>query len=333
MAAIITSIYDWNKSIANKYGDDWDKDQGGLRCASTSHGGSTFELVDGYEALASNGIVTEVTWIAQVATRSGVSKNKYTFNHVNLYKNGKWVDVEGYTNKSTWEVESDTGTSSSSSRWGIYDGTIGYPGAFSGLSGKTIKVRISIKNSTSQTTLLREGRLTITWEKPDIIYTKPTVTLNSVETNYAPNQSIAVSWRGTNGSNNTISKYEYIYKTTNEIPTQGTTGTPVQTNTNTSIITPNTTAGVATSNYFYVKPYGTNSNYNGSWTGPLTITSYYTDISWSKNFKISGYAGTIYIGTEGSPKGKLTWDTAIAGDNNSISSYKFYKDEKEITSY
>ena len=181
--------------------------------------------------------------------------------------------------------------------------------------------------------MLTKATLTITWTEPEIVYTKPSVTLNSVNSNYAPSKEIQVSWNGTVGNNNNISKYEYIYKDVNETPTSSTSGTSTKTETSTTITTPPTTAGVETSKYFYVKPYGTNSSYDGSWTGPLTITSYYTNISWSKNFKISGYTGTIYIGASGSPKGKLAWDSATAGNNNNISSYKFYKDSTVITSY
>lgn len=332
MSTTIVSYYDWNRSIANKYGDDWDDEEGGLRCAGDAHNGSTFELSDGSIPLAANGTVTEVTWTAQVATNSGIEKSDYTFKHVHLYKNG-WKDVKGWTNVSSWVEESPTSGGGVSARWGIYDGTIDSPSTFSGLSGKTIRVRISIKNDTSQISLLRKGQLIITWKQPEIAYTKPSVTLNSVNSNYAPSKEITVSWNGTAGTNNNISKYEYIYKDVEEVPSSSTSGISTGITASVKITTPSTTAGNNTSKYFYVKPYGTNSSYNGSWTGPLTITSYYTNISWSKNFKISGYTDTIYIGTSGSPKGKLTWDSATAGSNNNISSYKFYKDSTEIASY
>jgi hypothetical protein len=162
MSTTIVSYYNWNESIANKYGDDWDDKEGGLRCAGDAHNGSTFELSDGSTPLAANGTVTEVTWTAQVATGTGIKKSEYTFKHVHLYKNG-WKDVKGWTNVSSWVDESSTSGGGKSARWGIYDGTIDSPSTFSGLSGKTIRVRISIKNDTSQISLLRKGQLKITW--------------------------------------------------------------------------------------------------------------------------------------------------------------------------
>ena len=81
---------------------------------------------------------------------------------------------------------------------------------------------------------------------------------------------------------------------------------------------------------YYLKTISKNGEEYNSESLPIILTTYYSNPGTPTNIRINNVTNA-YIGIEGNPTMKLTWDTpSSSGSNNSIASYTIYLDNKAI---